>query len=109
MPLVEELPLFEVVLMEPGPDVVVRLSPSVDDWDDGVFVEELELECELVLVSDSELESPGMSAVPRVFTCGSPLKLNLLPSVLAPCPRWRSLIELRPPPRKVFRESTGKP
>lgn len=97
---VDELPLFEVVLTGPGPDVV-------DELDDGPFVEESlsgpELELELELVSS------GMSAVPRVFTCGGVVKLNLLPIAPAPWPRWRSLIELRPAPRKVFRGSMGKP
>lgn len=99
---VEELPLVDVVLMGPGSDVVVELSSVVDELDDGPFVEGVLSESELV-------SSSGMSAVPRVFTCGGVVKLNLLPIAPAPWPRWRSLIELRPAPRKVFRGSMGKP
>ncbi len=100
----DELPLFDVVLMLPGPDVV-------DGSDDGPFVEESlpgpGLVWELELVSESV--SSGMSAVPSVFTGAGVLKLNLLPNAPAPWPRWRSLIELRPLPRKVFSGSMGKP
>lgn len=105
LPFVDELPLLDDVLMGPGPDVVVEVSSVTDELDDGPFVEESlwgpELEVEVV--------SSGMSAVPRVFTCGGVVKLNLLPIAPAPWPRWRSLIELRPAPRKVFRGSMGKP
>lgn len=99
---VDELPVFDVVLTGPGPDVVVE---SVD----GPFVEESLSGPELVLEVEVELVSSGMFAVPRVFTWGGVVKLNLLPIAPAPWPRWRSLIELRPAPRKVFRGSMGKP
>lgn len=101
---VDELPVFDVVLTGPEPDVVV-------ESDDGPVVEESLSGPELVLEVEleSELVSSGMFAVPRVLTWGGVVKLNLLPIAPAPWPRWRSLIELRPAPRKVFRGSMGKP
>ncbi|WP_318295117.1 hypothetical protein, partial [Streptomyces griseoaurantiacus] len=56
----------------------------------------------------SSFFEPRMSSGPTVLTFGGFLKLNLPPSHEAPWPRWRSLTELRPPPRKVVRPSVGK-